>query len=392
MYRKTYVEIDENILRENVKNVILNYPKYDYYFGVVKANAYGHGEHIVNALIEGGINYLACSSLEEAISIRKYNKEMPILCFGYIDISDVDVAFKNNITITITSYDYYRNLIENNTNKGLKVHLKLNSGMNRYGVGTKEEVKEIVDNIEKYNIILEGIYTHYATSGTNDIYWDMQTTKFEELTSLINLNEIPIVHLYNSLALVKHDKLKCSNGVRIGLAMYGYSSSTGKLSTIKGKIYEIRKFINTRGKKVSFTHLSNNLKLRKALKLYSEVVNINYVLANNPVGYRASYIPKEDSFIAVVPIGHADGINKFYKYVKINNKKYPIVALCMDAIMIKVDSTVKMHDKVTIIDDELSINSIAINSDKNVTEILDSISTRVPRVHIKDNERTEIKY
>ena len=392
MYRKTYVEINEDILKSNVQNIILNYPKYDYYFGVVKGNAYGHGEHIVNALIEGGVNYLACSSLEEAISIRKYNKDIPILCFGYIATSDIDEAIKNNITVTIISYNYYKELISSNIKDGLKVHLKINSGMNRYGVSDKKEVKEIVETLKKSNITLEGIYTHYATSGVEDIYWDKQTKNFEDLTSLIDINSIPIVHLYNSLSLVKHDKLKYANGVRLGIVMYGYSSSTGKLDGIKEKIFDAKKYIKTKGKKISETHLSNDLKLKKAFKLYSEVVNINYVVAKNPVGYRATYIPSSDTFIAVVPIGHADGINKYYEFVKINNKKYPIVSLSMDAIMVKVDSTVKVHDKVVLIDDELTLNSIAVDSERSIHEVLDSISTRVPRVHIKDGKKTEIKY
>ena len=86
MYRSTFVEIDNNKLKNNVKEIIKKYHKYKYYIGVVKANAYGHGDYIVNDLIASGINYLAVSSLEEAISIRKYNKEIPILCLEPINI------------------------------------------------------------------------------------------------------------------------------------------------------------------------------------------------------------------------------------------------------------------------------------------------------------------
>ena len=74
MYRKTYVKIDCNTLKNNIKEIKEKYD-YQYYIGVVKANAYGHGDYVVNSLIDGGINYLAASSLEECISIRKRNKQ-----------------------------------------------------------------------------------------------------------------------------------------------------------------------------------------------------------------------------------------------------------------------------------------------------------------------------
>ena len=119
--------------------------------------------------IEGGINYLAVSSLDEALSIRNYNKDIPILCFGYININDLDIAIKNNITVTIISYDYFKLLVSLKVKNGLKVHLKLNTGMNRVGVNSKEEVKEIIDTLKESNIELEGIYTHYATNGVIDV-------------------------------------------------------------------------------------------------------------------------------------------------------------------------------------------------------------------------------
>jgi len=392
MYRKTYAVINEDYLKENVENIIKNYNDYKYYFAVVKANAYGHGSHIVNALIDGGINYLAVSSLEEAIDIRKYNKDIPVLCFGYIAPDYIDEAIKNNITITIVSYDYFKELVSFGIPKNLKVHLKLNTGMNRFGLNTKEEVKEVYNTLKDKGVNVEGIYTHYATSGVLDVYWDKQTKKFEELTSLIDLKEIPIVHLYSSLPLVKHDKNKYANGVRLGIAIYGYSSSAKNPIGIRKAVFDFKKLCKTHGKNISPVHISNELELKKALELYSEVVNINRVKAGDPVGYKAEYIADEDSYIATIPVGHADGITKYYKNVKINNNKYQIVALTMDYIMVKVDNTIKVHDKVMIIGDDISLLSIAKNSGISIHQALVSISNRVPRVHVYKGKETEIKY
>lgn len=391
MYRKTYLEVNEDYLRDNVKNIILNYPKYKYYFGVVKANAYGHGEHIVNAIIDGGVNYLAVSSLDEAISVRKYNKDIPILLFGYTSIDYIDEVIKNKITLSINSFDYLKDLLLKKVKDGLKVHIKVNTGMNRLGFNDKEDIKNAVELLKESNIKLEGIYTHYATSGVEDIYFDKQTEKFEELTSLIDLKEIPIVHTCSSLPMVKHEKVKYTNGVRLGSVMYGYSASAN-VEGIKKTAYEIRKYFKTGGIKTSEVILKNDLKLKKAMNLYSEVVGINYIHKGEPVGYGAKYKPEADTFIATISIGHADGITKYYEYVIINGKRYQIVALCMDMLMVRVDDTVKVGDKVTLLGDGISLAVIANNSGISLHQALVSITTRVPRVHICNGEKIEIKY
>ncbi len=368
--RNTYALINLNNLKNNIKEIKKYYDNYKYYFGVVKADAYGHGDCIAKSLEEAGINYLAVSSLEEAISVRKYSN-LPILCFGYVDTKDIEQVIKNNITLTILSYEYYQELLK--LNKKIKVHLKINSGMNRFGINDSKQVKEIVDTLKKSDIELEGIYTHLATSGVSDTYYDYQIKKFEELTSLINLHNIKIVHIFNSLGLARHQKLSYTNGVRLGLMMYGFTYNVGNLNII-GKIKRLFKLHFT---KVSKTNLTNNLKLKKVLSLHSEVININKVKEGEFVGYNAKYIAPYDIFVAVIPIGHADGITNNYKHVMINNQKFDIIGICMDYIMVRVDEKVKLHDKVDLICDQITVGSIAASDSPQ--HILVSISNRVYR-------------
>ena len=368
--RKTYALINKTYLENNIKEIIKNYP-YEYYFGVVKANAYGHGIDLVTVMEKSGINYFCVSSLEEAIETRKYTKK-PILCFGYIDMEDMDLVIKNDITVSIISYDYFKELIK--TNPKVKAHLKINSGMNRFGIKDKEEVLEIINKLKKSNIELEGIYTHFATSGVADGYYDKQVSNFEEITNLINLKDIKIVHLFNSISTVRHKKLPYANGIRLGLLMYGfsYNMNINNLTKLKRKFFY---------KNISPTMLTNDLNLKKVLSLYSEVININKLKKDEFVGYGANYIAKENELIAVISIGHADGITNCYKKVLINNKKYPIVAICMDYIMVKVDDTIKVHDKASLICDELILGR-DIKGD-SIHHLLDSISYRVPRKEVE---------
>ena len=129
MYRNTFASIDCNTLEKNIKEITKMYD-YKYYFGIVKANAYGHGDYIVNSLIKGGVNYLAASSLEETLRIRKRNKNIPILCLEPISHKYLDICEKNNITITIPDIDYFKDI---NLKLKLKAHIKIDCGMNRLG-------------------------------------------------------------------------------------------------------------------------------------------------------------------------------------------------------------------------------------------------------------------
>ena len=129
MYRKTYAEVNLDKLGRNLDKIIETYSGYQYYIGVIKNNAYSHGFYIVNEMIKHGINYLAVATLEEALEVRKINREVPILILEPIGIDYLDIAFNNQLTIMIDDKDYFDKVVDTNLN--LKYHLKLDVGMNR---------------------------------------------------------------------------------------------------------------------------------------------------------------------------------------------------------------------------------------------------------------------
>ena len=387
MYRQTYVKIDNNTLTSNVKEIIKYYPNYKYYIGVVKANAYGHGMYIVNDLIKGGVNYLATSSLEEAIAVREYNKNIPVLCLEPINLSFIEKVISHNITITIESLPYLKELIKLNKKEKLTIHLKLDTGMSRLGFTDPASLTEAYNLITNTkNLYLEGIYTHLATSGLNDIYYDKQIKRFEYLTSNIDLKTIPIVHLNRSITPNHHEKLPYETGTRLGILMYGFNSS---IPTPTG-LRKIKRNILHKINHISETILNNNLKVKPAYSLYTEVMSLRTINKGDFVGYGANYIAKESIIVATLPIGYADGMNNKMKYVSINNKKYPIIGdVCMDMTLVKVDPTIRIHDKVEIFGSSISIKSVSSLLGTNAYHILTGITTRVPRVY-SDNK--EIKY
>lgn len=393
MYRKTYAKIDGKLLESNAKEIISKYKGYEYYIGVVKNNAYGHGMKVVQNLIKGGINYLAVSSLEEALQVRKFALDTPILVLEPVDLDFVDDAISNKITLIVDSLDYLKNLHKIDLPYELKIHLKLDTGMNRLGIKSEKEVKEAIKIISKNDkLFLEGIYAHFATTGVQDVYYDRQLENFKNMTKDIDLSSIPIVHLDRSLTLVTHEKIPFATGVRLGISLFGFSGSRKVGTGVKAKLREAKRRLFLKKYHVSETILENDLNLKTAFSLYSMVMSIRKVEKGEIVGYNASFKMKETGFIATIPIGYADGVTKEFGFVAIRKKKYPIVADAMDMLMVLVDENVKLKDKVEIFGDTISINEAKGKLNTNAQHLFTRITTRVPRVHVEGKEEIEVKY
>jgi len=355
MYRNTYAEINLKNIENNVRKIIKNYCDYKYYFGVVKADCYAHDDlKTVKSIIDGGCNYLCVATLDEAIQIRKELKQIPILCLGVIDKKYLEICKKENITATIPSLQYIKDLEEIDV-QNLKVHFKINTGMNRLGIKEKEELRQVYQIAKNKNIEVEGIYTHIYEANNKEKY-EKQIQNFEDITQMIPLEEIKIVHISASEAIANYDKPQKVNGCRLGIIMYG------------------------------FTH-KKELGLQSTFKLKSEVIQINNLNQGETVGYNATYTAKEKEKIAVVPIGYADGIirKNTGRTVFIKDKEYEIVGnVCMDMLFVKVDESVKVHDEVEVLKDIEHIENVSKHLDTIPYEVLCSIGKRVPRIYKND--------
>ena len=350
MYRKTYAEINLQNIYTNVKMLVNHLNEYSYHFGVVKADCYGHdGNKVVKTIIDGGCNYLAVATLEEALEIRKEITSIPILCLGIIMNEDLPICKENNITISINSYEYLKDISVANL-IGLKVHLKINTGMNRLGISTKEEFNKVIDILTKKNVFIEGMYTHiYNDTSKEDTTKQIQ--KFKDITIDYDLKCVPIIHFGASGYTLNYPKEEFVNGCRLGIALYGL--------------------------------LDYPLDFKSTFSLYSTVIQINEVNSGT-VGYNGQYQVLGKEKIAVIPIGYADGIirKNTGRNVYINDSKYPIVGnICMDMLFIKVDENVKVGDSVILIKDIKHIKEIAKHLDTINYEVICSVGKRIPRIY-----------
>ena len=392
MQRKTYAEIDGDIIKNNVLEIKKKYPDYQYYIGVVKNNAYHHGMKCVLDMIEGGINYLAVSSLEEAIMVRKYTSTTPVLCLEPISLENIDDAINLNITLTVDSLNYVKELVKKDLFAPLKVHIAIDSGMNRLGFQTSSDLDKALQIMQKEkNIVVEGIYTHFATSGVADPYWDKQLETFKTITHNIDFKSIPIVHLGRSLTLVNHPKIEFANAIRLGIILYGFSQSRKEGTNLRSKLRAFKRNYLQKKYDCSSTTLENDLQLNPAMSLYSEIISVRKVCKDDVVGYN-TYKVENDGYIATIPIGYADGVTKDFQKVYIKDATYKIVSDSMDMIMVYSEEELKIGTKVEIFGPHIQVSKVCQRCGMNAYHLFNQISHRVTRVHKTKDTKEEIIY
>ncbi len=341
MYRNTYVEVNTSHLEKNVRKIIAANPNYQYYFGVVKANCYGHGIDCISALLRGGINYLAVATLQEALEIREKKIQTPILILGYVPLEYLSLCRQNELTITVPSLEYAKKI----TDKKVLCHIKINTGMNRLGISSKEEYEKTYELLKDQ---VEGVYTHiYKASDKTSL--EQQVDRFEEMIE--HTKDIPIIHIRASEATVHSPKREFENGCRLGIVMYNL--------------------------------IENPYSLEDTFSLVSEIVQIQELKKGDTLGYDGAYMALKDTKIGVVPIGYADGILRKNegRDVYIHGKRYPIVGhICMDMLFVEIDDTIQLHDSVEIIKDSNHIIEIANYLETIPYEVICNVGIRVPRM------------
>lgn len=338
----TILEIDLYKLKNNVKLLCESYNDYKYKVANLKDNAYGMGFKIVKTLMQNGINYILVGPLKDAIDIRRFNNEINIIVGYYIDIEQIYDAISNNLIITIPSLEYLKKITELNIRDDLKLQLLIDNGSNKMGLKNKLEVKEainLIDNSE--HLILDGIYTDLTSVGIEDDFYYKQVNNFYKIINDC-LDKNIIIHLNEPI--MYHQKLEYINGIRFDLSLIGIEENIEDNFITNMKIKNIQKRYND----LQFPDID----LKLIFTITSEVMDIGKVKKGDLIG--RNYIAKEDMDIAVIPVGHKDGITKAIKYVGINNYKRDIIADDIDHLIVTGDD-VKIHDKVYIVNEERGI-------------------------------------
>ena len=351
MFRESYLEINVDAYKSNIAYLKgLNDKKL---IAVIKANGYGIIDYIAAKLAKDtGVDFFAVSSLSEALSLRDHDiKDENILILGYVPLEYLKLVKKRNLSIASVSKDYIYSIPLEDL-KGLKIHLKIDTGMNRIGL-FKDEVKEVLDYLIKHEANVEGIFTHYACSDEDSDFTQIQYDRFKEILNSLDYN-FKYIHTSNTDATINFND-EISSHVRCGLGLVGMSSYKSDL--------------------------------RQAVSLYSNIINMKTIKEPSAISYGQHYKAQVGDHIATLPIGYADGVirKNTGRHVYINGEYATIVgSICMDQMMIKTNKEYPINTIVEIFGEHISIFDMAKDLDTIVYEILTNLSDRLTRVYVDD--------
>ncbi|MCR3905524.1 MAG: alanine racemase [Tenericutes bacterium] len=361
VYRPTWAEINLDHLWHNFEEA-QNQNLTKKVIPVIKANAYGHGAiEVMKHLYDQGVRYCAVSLLEEALELRAHFDDIDILMLGPVMENDILVCSLNHIEFTIYDYHVYESVLK--FKHSMICHLKVDTGMSRYGFKDVEQISHVVSDLQKQkHVELKGIFTHFATADQDETFFQKQLEQMRLILS--NLKKIPpVVHVSNSSSTFKYEsKIEFTTHVRLGISLYGLSLDEKKPN------------------------------IKPVMTLKSKIVQIKELNEGECVGYGATYCATEKQRVAILPIGYADGWIRKNRtgHVQIHNKKFKIVGtICMDACFIQVDETVNVNDTAILFGDLISIDDVAKRLNTINYEVVTQISYRVPRIMIKGDKKND---
>ncbi|MBK3494509.1 alanine racemase [Viridibacillus sp. YIM B01967] len=365
-FRPTKAVIDLAAIKYNIEQLRKHLHSNIDIIAVVKANAYGHGDiQVANAALQAGASMLAVATPEEALHLREFIKNTPILILGASPVSFAPYAAQYNITLTVFSVDWLSEVAKQakNFEKPLKLHIKIDSGMGRIGVRKQTELIALYNAIvANKRLIIDGIFTHFASADEeNPKQFKEQLATFKALVA--SLPEKPrFVHAANTAASLIKDDVQF-DAVRFGIAMYGLVPSP--------YVEKHLPFI-----------------LKPALSLESELVHVKKIERGDTVSYGGNYVAVEEEWIGTMPIGYADGLVRGLagQEVLIQGNRVPIVGrICMDQCMVKLPYNMVVGEKVILIGQQhqemIKIEEWSERLHTIVYEIPCMLTSRITRIY-----------
>lgn len=395
-YRWTRAEIDLDALQHNLLQFRQALDPKIKMMAVVKANAYGHGAvKVAEEAIRFGVDYLGVAFLDEALELRHFGIDAPVLVLGYTPAAGVEVARANNITLTVFDDEVLEAAAAASDEEAagaagsakaagaagkalppLRIHVKVDTGMGRLGLTDEADAIRFVEKaLRTPGVVVEGLFTHYARADERD-----KTSVTNQYGAFAGIAEhfrnrgvhFSYLHAGNTATGIDTPDYTC-NLLRLGVGMYGlYPSDEVNLTRVQ---------------------------LRPVMSLKTGVVMVKSLPSGCGISYGGRYETMRDGeTIATLPIGYADGFSRLLSgkaEALLRGRRAPVVGnICMDQCMVRVDDgAAEVGDEVVLFGEQggasIPVEELADKLGTINYEITCMVSHRVPRVYVKQGQAPE---
>ena len=310
--------------------------------------------------------------------MKKNQVKKPVLVLGCIFPDQRDIMIEQEVRMTCYTLEMAEDISKRaqKLNQKAYIHIKLDTGMSRLGFQiTEESVEEICRIASLPNLVLEGMYSHFATADETDkTFTKKQLERYLWMKEKLEERKVtfPYYHCSNSAGIIDVKEANMDL-VRAGISTYGLYPSN-----------EVEK---------------KNVPLKPALQLISHVAHVKWVESGTPVSYGCTYVTKRRTRIATIPVGYGDGYPRSLSnkgYVLIRGKKAPILGrVCMDQFMVDVTDidAVTFQDRVTLVGtdggEDLPVEVLSDLSGRFNYEFVCDLGKRIPREFIRNGKVVE---
>jgi alanine racemase len=344
--RPAWVEIDLARLRNNLRLIRRDLPRQVQLLAVVKDEAYGHGAlDVARIALEEGAWGFGLSTLEEAMALREAGITAPLLLLGERQEAELPWCVEHQLTVCVNEPHSVRTLarVAANAGKRVPVHLKIHTGMSRFGARWDEALPLIEQIIAEKSLLLEGVMTHFSQSDETDkTFANLQFSRFNEVLQSLAARGISVKlrHTCNSGGFLDlpHAHLDM---VRVGILLYGIFPSS-VCRRIPG--------------------------IEPVMSVKARIAAIQKLKPGEVVGYGMRYTAPSERRIAVLPIGYGDGFPRVRNTggALIHGRRAPLIGgIAMDALMVDITDIpqAQMWDEAVIMgrqgNDEITVQDIA---------------------------------
>lgn len=339
---------------------------------VVKADSYGMGAvELSKIYLDHHVDMFAVAVISEAFELREEIKDKDILVLGYTPEEFYDDAINNNITLSIYNYELAEklNAVAKSLDKKAKVHIKVETGMNRLGfLPTEENAEKVASIANMENIIIEGAFSHQAKADEKDkTTAHKQARRFLDFIKMLderNVN-IPIKHIANSATIIDLPEYYLDM-VRPGIILSGfYPSDEVKMDALKFEI---------------------------CVTLKARIANVKTIEAGEGVGYGHLFSAEKSTVVGTIPLGYADGYSRLLSnkgYIVVKGTKCPILGkVCMDQFMVDLSNVEnpQIGDEAIIYGDgtdgAMTAEDVANMRGTISYEVLTNLGKRLPKIYV----------